>query len=314
MSSTKIILLILFLFFLLLIILLSSFLLINNLKKIRLSRSWPPPGYMFEINDGKMHLSITGESEQSIIFMSGYRTAAPSIDFKPLAKRLSNEYKTVIIENFGYGWSSNSFRKRSVENIIEENRNILKLAGIPPPYILLPHSMSGIYATYWAKTYPEEIVAVIGLDTSVANQFDPNRSFAKDSLLQPFISGTEIDSNNLIELGFNYDHSDNYLYTLMSQLHKNDVNLISEGNQLESNLKKIEDSNIPDNIPTFYILSNQTQQLSQDWSINWYKEHLAELNNNDFSKIKIIDGGHYIHRDNPDDCYIEIINFLDYAF
>lgn len=42
------------------------------------------------------------------------------------------------------------------------------------PYVLLPHSIGGVYATYWECTYPEEIEGVVFLDTS---EITENASF-----------------------------------------------------------------------------------------------------------------------------------------
>ena len=38
------------------------------------------------------------------------------------------------------------------------------MAGEKAPYILLPHSMSGIEAIRWKQLYPDDIKAIIGLD------------------------------------------------------------------------------------------------------------------------------------------------------
>lgn len=58
--------------------------------------------------------------------MSGGGTCFPVLDFKSLYSLLSDEYKIVVVEK----------------------------AGLQAPYILFPHSMSGIEALYWAQQYP----------------------------------------------------------------------------------------------------------------------------------------------------------------
>ncbi|MBS7577686.1 MULTISPECIES: alpha/beta hydrolase [unclassified Enterococcus] len=47
----------------------------------------------------------------------------------------------------------------------------MKEANIQGPLILVPHSMSGIEAIYWAQTYPDEIEAIIGLDMAVPEAY-----------------------------------------------------------------------------------------------------------------------------------------------
>ena len=40
----------------------------------------------------------------------------------------------------------------------------LDKAGIQDPYVLCPHSLSGLEALYWAQKYPDEVEAIVGLD------------------------------------------------------------------------------------------------------------------------------------------------------
>ena len=51
--------------------------------------------------------------------------------------------------------------------MLNEVRQGLSLAGESGPYILFPHSMSGLEAVYWAQQYPDEVTAIIGLDMAV---------------------------------------------------------------------------------------------------------------------------------------------------
>src|SRR5690625_7977077 len=46
-------------------------------------------------------------------------------------------------------------------------RIVLKKSNIQGPYILMPHSISGIYSMYFANTYPEEVKAIIGIDPTL---------------------------------------------------------------------------------------------------------------------------------------------------
>lgn len=53
---------------------------------------------------------------------------------------------------------------------MKQIRGTLKKLNIKPPYILMPHSISGIYCMQYMKMYPEEIEAMIGIESSVPNQ------------------------------------------------------------------------------------------------------------------------------------------------
>jgi pimeloyl-ACP methyl ester carboxylesterase len=51
-----------------------------------------------------------------------------------------------------------------MDTILEETRTALQSVGENGPFILFPHSVSGLEAIYWLGKYPEEIAAIIGLD------------------------------------------------------------------------------------------------------------------------------------------------------
>ena len=48
--------------------------------------------------------------------------------------------------------------QRDIDTMLSETRMALEKAGIEGPYVLCPHSMSGLEALYWAQKYPEEAV------------------------------------------------------------------------------------------------------------------------------------------------------------
>lgn len=85
-------------------------------------------------------------------------------DFEPLYKLLSDEYRIVVVEKAGYGYSKVSNSPRDIDTMLEETRQALALAGETGPFVLFPHSMSGLEALYWAQLYPNEVKAIVGLD------------------------------------------------------------------------------------------------------------------------------------------------------
>lgn len=110
-----------------------------------------------------MHVYTKGDGENTIVLLSGLGTAAPVLDFDPLVNELAKNHKVVVVESFGYGWSNVTNKERTVENIVEGIRTALK-SNIEGPYILMPHSISGIYSMYYANACPDEVKAVIGID------------------------------------------------------------------------------------------------------------------------------------------------------
>ena len=121
-----------------------------------------------EIDGHKMHVFAVGdESKPKLVLMSGSGTVAPMYDFKILYEKLVSNYRIIVIEKFGYGYSDLHESSCDIDSVIDFQREALKKAVGKGPYILLPHSMSGLEAICWKQKYPEEIKAIIGLDMAV---------------------------------------------------------------------------------------------------------------------------------------------------
>lgn len=53
---------------------------------------------------------------------------------------------------------------RSAAAVAGELRVLLRAAAVPPPYLLVVHSLAGAYARRYAQLYPDEVAAVLFLE------------------------------------------------------------------------------------------------------------------------------------------------------
>ena len=140
-----------------------------HLKKETELRS--PLGQMVEVDGYHMSVYIEGTGNSTLVFMSGGGTCSPMLDFKSLYSLLSDKYQIAVVEKFGYGFSDIVDKNRDLDSILEDTRAALAGAGLTAPYVLCPHSMSGLEALYWAQKYPDEVSAIIGLDMAVPEHY-----------------------------------------------------------------------------------------------------------------------------------------------
>ena len=131
-----------------------------------------PLGELVEVDGHDMSIYIEGEGGHTLVFLSGSGTCSPILDFKSLYSLLSDDYRIVVVEKFGYGFSDIVDSDRDIDTVLGQTRTALDKAGINGPYVLCPHSMSGIEALYWAQQYPEEVEAIVGLDMAVPEYYD----------------------------------------------------------------------------------------------------------------------------------------------
>lgn len=140
--------------------------LLHSLLLLREKKHLVPNGTLHHVNGHALHVYSAGANhgKPTLVFLSGSATVAPVYDFKPLYERLSGQYPIAVVERAGYGYSDIAPCARNLASTLMETRQALLLAGHRGPYVLLPHSMSGLEALLWAQTYPKEVKAIIGLD------------------------------------------------------------------------------------------------------------------------------------------------------
>ena len=131
-----------------------------------------PLGELVEVDGHNMSIYVEGEGNHTLVFLSGSGTCSPILDFKSLYSLLSDDYRIIVVEKFGYGFSDIVDSDRDIDTVLGQTRTALDKAGINGPYVLCPHSMSGIEALYWAQQYPDEVEAIIGLDMAVPEYYD----------------------------------------------------------------------------------------------------------------------------------------------
>jgi len=154
-----------------------------------------PTGQLVEVFGKNMHIRSMGEGEHTIVILPGLGTALPSTFFAPLMRELATEHTVVIIDYFGTGFSDQTDRPRTNTNVVEEVRAALSAGGFSPPFILMPHSASGATADYFAIRHPDEVTALVLLDTVHTHEHlesNANEFLVQLSRFGQFVGGNRI--------------------------------------------------------------------------------------------------------------------------
>lgn len=287
----------------------------HSIKITKEKKDNPPIGEMVEVNGHDMHVYVDGDGEQTIVFLAGGGTSAPTIDFKPLWSFLVDEYQIAVVEKAGYGWSAIANVDRDMDTILEETRTALQEAGQSPPYVLAPHSMSGLEAIRWAQLYPDEVEAMIGLDAAVPEAYEvmdiPSSSVqslasfaARAGVLRLIPSVLEnsagIDSGNL-------SAEDEKVYRALFHQSTLTKNMVEEVKQVESNAQMVNEGSIPREIPMYFFISNGEEVGLDQWS-EIATDYLHKIDQKDYMHMG---DHHYIHAYEPKKIAKEIKRFLD---
>jgi pimeloyl-ACP methyl ester carboxylesterase len=77
----------------------------------------------------------------------------------------------------GYGNSDVATTPRDGRTVVEELRQVLQQKGLKPPYVLVGHSLGGLYVQLFARTYPDEVKGLVLVDAMYPRVVKATRDF-----------------------------------------------------------------------------------------------------------------------------------------
>ena len=275
----------------------------SNLMTVYEQKKYPALGQLVEVDGTNMHVYTKGEGDRTIVLLPGLGTTAPTLDFEPLINELSKNNRVAVVEPFGYGWSDITNKERTVENIVKEIRTALKKSNIQGSYILMPHSISGIYSMYFANTYPEEVKAIIGIDPTLPQALE---YFEETSPSMPkylsYLAPTGIarlalyiNPEGFLPIADDgvYSEENLKMTKALSAWKGYNKEVINEANEIKSNIDKTVDMKFPSNMPVLFFTTKK-DKVTEDGKSNvtFYE---TQLTNSPASKIVTLQGHHYLH-------------------
>ena len=273
--------------------------------------SLTPVGQQVLVNGHQMNVYVQGEGPETIVVISGAGIASPILDFKEVSESLSKQYKLVIVERAGYGYSDDSNHSRDVMEVLSETRQALSQANITGPFIILSHSMASLESLAWQEKYPDEVKALIGLDWALPSSYEnlkDNQALltvaywsSKIGLLRYFPESFYIKNQTLTE-------NERKQYKLLAYKQLMSQAMLYESQTVKENAKKVP-SSINPKIPTLLLVSNGegTSFSQSEW------QRYAERFASDQSNVQVVymDAPHDLYHYQSDAIVSRIKEFLE---
>ena len=273
----------------------------HNIQLAAEARDFPPPGRIVEVNGKRHHVYTQGEGDITLVFMAGHGTSNPTLDFKPLWMRMVDEYRIAVVERSGYGWSETSDSPRDIDTLLEETRQALALAGEEPPYVLVPHSMSGLEALYWAQEYPDEVKAIIGLDPLTPETVDLIPAPSKTQLYAMFFISRiglsrlmpESDVGESLPLMRSDDLSDEDREQYLAVFYRSTLtrDMLREVSHLHDNAETVARNEAPVDTPMVFFISADQDATVVGWAES-LSDYLSQMTTGESMRLAT---GHYVH-------------------
>lgn len=180
--------------------------------------------------------------------------------------------RTLAYNRAGYEGSEPGDGPRDSETIVAELRAELKRRNIDPPYVLVGHSLGGLYMQYFARNYPKEVTGLLLVDSThwhqgLAVEASANTPYSQRTavtLFMPWIMRREMSDS------------------------------AAAGQQVHSSPQAV-------GFPTIVLSSTRAPSgetpASRALAADMQDEIAADFPG--ANHVRVIDSGHYIQRDQP---------------
>ena len=122
----------------------------------------PPPGVLVDVDGHKVHLYCTGSEGPTVVLLAG--ASSFSIDWALVQPKLSS--RTCAFDRPGYAWSDAAGIVDDGKQVVRDLHEALLRTNQPHPYVLVAHSLGGLFARLFYDTFPEDVGGMVLLDAA----------------------------------------------------------------------------------------------------------------------------------------------------
>ena len=248
-------------------------------------------GQLVPVDGREMNVEISGSGDETIVLLPGFGTAAPALDFSPLITELAANYRVVAVEPFGYGLSDGTDVPRTTENMVTEVHEALRALDIDR-YVLMGHSIAGIYGLDYAERYRDEVTAFVGIDSSVPDQPGMDEELPVGAMQTAKALGLMRVLSSISDpyAGLDFDEETKEQMKLLSFQNSLSATYVNEMEHIAENFAAASGREFPHDLPVLLFAQADSPDIA-----TWAELHEEQAASVEHGEVVFLDGGHYLH-------------------
>lgn len=144
------------------------------------------------LNERWVESAVAGQGGPVVVFESGL--GADLHAWENVFPKVAGFTTAFAWSRPGLGASEPTEGPRTGRVAVEELRALLRASGLSPPYVLVGHSLGGLYLQLFARRYPAEVAGLVLVDSSHPSQMAGARGRLPSTpwtmLLRLYMTGT----------------------------------------------------------------------------------------------------------------------------
>ena len=128
------------------------------------------PGKLYDVGGYKMHLYCTGQGSPTVVLASGLGDDFTA--WKKVQPVLAQQTRVCAYDRAGFGWSDSRPGVQDANAVSSQLHQLVEVASIQRPLVLVGHSISGLYLRSYAAHYPGDLAGIVFVDGATPLQDD----------------------------------------------------------------------------------------------------------------------------------------------
>jgi pimeloyl-ACP methyl ester carboxylesterase len=125
---------------------------------------FPQIGRSVDLGGRTLNIFCSGAGAPPVIFESG--GPGPGIMWEPFQADVAKFTQACWYDRAGEGWSDPGPFPRTSEAIAKDLHELLRRAGVPPPYVFAGASFGGLNSRVYGGLYPHEVAGMVLIDSA----------------------------------------------------------------------------------------------------------------------------------------------------
>lgn len=255
-----------------------------------------------------------GEGKYTMVLVSSGYIPGSTINMRPLADKLSEDYAVVIIDLPGSGFSPNPHTEPTADNYADIIKGTIDSLGIKDNIILMPHYYAGIYCYKYITKYPQGIAGAVFIDSipveigprlgggriKTAEEYEWNTSRALRSarIFKELKVKTGYADLDLVFFDELFAGSDvkKYIPAMKEFVLEGNMNeaYCAEVIKLFANCEELKAFKLPEDIPALFLLSSDFR-YDNPYGVDWAKCYKRMITDEDTQTITDTDNPYAIY-------------------
>jgi pimeloyl-ACP methyl ester carboxylesterase len=152
----------------LLLVLMAAGAIYQTVASAQAEKAYKPVDKMVEVDGVRLVLDCRGVGSPTVVLETG--ASMFSIAWTRVQDEVAKFTRVCSYDRAGFGWSDSATETLSPHKVAEMLHALLEKGVQKPPYIMVGHSLGGIYVRAFAELYPQDVAGIVLVDSSHENQ------------------------------------------------------------------------------------------------------------------------------------------------